>query len=106
MATEKRMIEKLPTGSTSEDGIWWEKHPTRRDIIEKIDEIIEALHTLLKEPNAVDAAPVVHGRWVPVCANPIVNKFYCSVCRIPSMKGNYCPNCGAKMDGGGDNAAD
>lgn len=46
---EKRLIKKLPTGSTSEDGVWWEKHPTRRDIIEKVDEIIEVVNTLIKE---------------------------------------------------------
>ena len=53
---------------------------------------------------AVDAVPVVHGRWNnmdgyktrKVCSEcgwdvPEYGKFY-----------SYCPNCGAKMDGGVD----
>lgn len=58
MATEKRLISKLPTGSTSNDGIWWERHPTYEDVVKKIDEIIEVLNTLL-EKTTVDAVEVV-----------------------------------------------
>lgn len=55
---------------------------------------------------AVDAVPVVHGRWkyyhkqnIAVCTN-------CSFER--DLDANFgraisCPNCGAKMDGGEDN---
>lgn len=57
----------------------------------------------------VDVAPVRHGRWE--CTKP------CPVCGEDRFKGldadiwadwepPYCPNCGAKMDGGDDNAAD
>lgn len=41
---------------------------------------------------AVDAAPVVHARWIDEC---------CSVCGTYVYHGdadNYCPHCGAKMD--------
>jgi ribosomal protein L37AE/L43A len=52
---------------------------------------------------AIDAAPVVHGRWTPADE-------YCPVCGESKFKGldadiwadwfpPYCPNCGAKMDG-------
>lgn len=41
-----KKIEKLPTGSTSDDCIRWEHHPTMTDIHEKIDEIIEVLNEL------------------------------------------------------------
>lgn len=55
---------------------------------------------------AADVAPVVHGRWITshdeFCA--------CSICKYPVYVGwnqtNYCPHCGAKMDGGGGDAAD
>lgn len=43
-----RMIDKLPSGSTSKDGVWWENHPTKNDIAEKVDEIIEVLNELVK----------------------------------------------------------
>lgn len=55
---------------------------------------------------AADVDPVVHGRWEP--GNPI-----CPVCGGNKFKDldadiwadwepPYCPNCGAKMDGGGE----
>lgn len=78
MATEKRLIDKLPTGSTSKDGIWWDKHPTREDVVKKIDEIIEVLNTLLEEPT-VDAVEVVR----------------CKDCRYYNDDGEYCGNWGA-----------
>lgn len=58
---------------------------------------------LVKEAPAVDAVPVVHGRWIRTANDPLVNKFTCSVCGNDSMKGKCCPNCGAKMDGENDN---
>lgn len=51
----------------------------------------------------VDAVPVVHGRWVDAgrgikacsnCNHGIKEHMACA--------NHYCPNCGAKMDGGGD----
>lgn len=67
------------------------------------EEIEEAINTA----PAADVVPVVHGWWD---ANEI-----CSLCGEKSTEGldatiwnywlpNYCPNCGAKMDGGADNA--
>lgn len=50
-----------------------------------------------------DVAPVVHGRWVDAgrgikacsnCNHGIKEHMACA--------NHYCPNCGAKMDGGGD----
>lgn len=56
---------------------------------------------------AADIAPVVHGRWIQVDST----KCRCSHCDIialialyPHGDKNFCPNCGAKMDGGADNA--
>lgn len=51
--------------------------------------------------NTVDAAPVVHGRWVYEYDDPIM--IPCSVCGYQVFSYNdthYCPNCGAKMDEG------
>lgn len=56
-----------------------------------------------------DVAPVVHGRW-RYCG--FLQE--CQACgEIYSVHGgnsgkswNFCPNCGAKMDGGGGDAAD
>lgn len=60
-----------------------------------------------------DVAPVVHGQWVKNNDSFQTDDYYCcyfdyscSECgaivndryKLP----NYCPNCGAKMDGGGD----
>ena len=49
--------------------------------------------------SAVDAVPVVHGRWIKHCAC-----VECSVCGYVCWADSaptydYCPNCGAKMDG-------
>lgn len=54
--------------------------------------IIEALDEIL----AVDAEPVVHGRWLD--RDSLFCR--CSECGGRTMgEHNYCPNCGAKMDG-------
>ena len=55
---------------------------------------------ICEDAPTVDAAPVVHGRWIHKGAWHIE----CSECQyilahIGEAK-NYCPNCGAKMDGG------
>ena len=54
-----------------------------------------------------DVAPVVNGRWVPFHSETAGDIQYCSACEIGfDAKTDYCPNCGAKMDGGDDDAAD
>lgn len=68
----------------------------------------------IKELPAADVAPVVHGRWInaPLCGNAICR---CSVCgNVTSIHANlsgqimqmFCQSCGAKMDGGDNDAAD
>lgn len=58
------------------------------------------------EKPTVDAEPVRHGHWIE-CGEPNQDGefelwFYrCSVCGNASINSNYCPNCGAKMDGKG-----
>ena len=61
----------------------------------------DVIHILDKQP-AVDAEPVVHGRWIPVWKHLFkVKHFKCSVCGHREKEGGcaYC-HCGAKMDGG------
>ena len=65
---------------------------------------------------AADVAPVVHGRWISweEAGNfvPSPDRHECSVCHDAAqvlvngfeLLSDYCPNCGAKMDGGADNA--
>lgn len=52
---------------------------------------------------AVDAAPVVHGRWIDEKPNDSLDpRMRCSVCtgvQSPLIKWRYYPICGAKMDG-------
>ena len=51
----------------------------------------------------VDAAPVVHGRWVfEYWKSGYIKRCYCSECGNPPKDAyiptNYCDHCGAKMD--------
>ena len=50
---------------------------------------------------AVDAVPVVHGRWIfhDDDIMPWVSSSECGICTDSTNKTSYCPNCGAKMDG-------
>lgn len=84
-----------------EEPAWYDGLDTCREIIEKIP--------------AVDAAPVVHGRWIeyPLCLGYVgaysEDHIVCSNCKsVWSIIDNdterfkHCPYCGAKMDGEAD----
>ena len=66
--------------------------------------VADTLSRYVKRQPAVDARPVVHGRWKWTFGKP-----YCECCAIEPYRAinnempNYCPNCGAKMNGGNDN---
>lgn len=81
---------------------------------------VAALMSLCGVPT-VDAKPVVHGRWVDRYGGKYANPLYeCSECKKPAptkceydVLGSlewhydltpYCPNCGAKKDGGNEDA--
>lgn len=57
---------------------------------------------------AADVAPVVHGRWEWLGPNRLVANCMCGTCSACKIRSKYivntmlCPNCGAKMDGGGE----
>lgn len=55
------------------------------------------------DADTIDAAPVVHGRWIKLAEAPEWDQRRCTVCGdVSCCQRNYCPNCGAKMDGDGD----
>lgn len=65
----------------------------------------EEIVVVIAEQPTIEAAPVVHGRWVHVpSSDMITGKAYkCSECgkmRYGSYMPNYCQYCGSKMDGG------
>lgn len=68
----------------------------------------------IKAAPAADVAPVVHARWIHSRYDDCSEQFElvkCSQCNHEAYAmafyvrgGNYCPNCGAKMDGGDNDA--
>ena len=57
------------------------------------------VHNLIMRQKAVEAVPVVHGRW-EVCGDCGITR--CSACKWnfeSRIDYKYCPNCGARMDG-------
>lgn len=88
--------------------------PIRRDHYDRengSEEFISGIETVLEYAEslpAVDAAPVVHGRWIEKqeatswCDDDVFVFYECSVCHdqdgIYSDKFSYCPNCGARMN--------
>lgn len=67
---------------------------------------------MIDDAPAADVAPVVHGRWSDAGFGELPKHapygWACSVCGGISFNNEYihCPNCGAKMDGGDNGAAD
>lgn len=63
---------------------------------------------------AADVQEVKHGEWKSFHSeDTLYNSYYCSACGherdigmvvSPTTEFKYCPNCGAKMDGGNNNA--
>ena len=65
---------------------------------------------LIGEAPTIDAVPVVHGRWVMMAGFPACSKCGCSPADWEAKPDNpegyppYCHSCGAKMDGGAEDA--
>lgn len=82
---------------------------TKVEVTEKIPTMAAAKRAIAEMP-AADVAPVVHGRWIedhdylkcPKCGAMVKRDF--TFFDIGDW--HYCPNCGAKMDGGTENATD
>ena len=61
---------------------------------------MEEARDVLSMLPAVDAVPVVHGRWIDIPDKSEWDQKMCSVCGdYFCCQNNYCPACGAKMDG-------
>ena len=59
----------------------------------------ESVIKVIESIPAVDAAPVIHGRWIDIPDKPEWDQKMCSICGdYFCCQGNYCSNCGAKMD--------
>lgn len=73
--------------------------------------IYDGFKSMVSTAHTVDAVEVVHGRWQKSIDNEC-EMHKCSVCGARVVKGFYeyenpnlyCYHCGAKMDGGADNA--
>lgn len=77
------------------------------------NQMLDRLKVDVERIPAADVAPVVHGKWEYISQTlNTLSQLRCSFCGWwsldPSIDGayNYCPNCGAKMDGGADDAVD
>lgn len=116
MATEKRLIDANEFHAYLEGirQVYLEEDTFSSDFAATVIETVQDEY-LAKFPT-VDAVEVVHGRWVKT-ENGIHENINtgemtmaymhdCSVCGWHTgnqgRNFNYCPNCGAKMDSGGD----
>ncbi len=77
-------------------------------ILQTLDEhTMSLLFMEIDETPTADVAPVVHGRWDDITTG-LLASVKCSACGA-AFQGyyadyQYCPRCGAKMDGGKDDA--
>ena len=67
-----------------------------------------AINCVLNDVPAADVAPVKRGRWEyrPAYKGAEFGFYVCSSCGSPFWwnTSKYCPDCGAKMNGGADDA--
>ena len=70
---------------------------------------VKITRRLIENAPTIDAEPVRHGRWEELQEKRIFGKRFlrCSNCNSENgimIRFNYCFNCGAKMDGGAEDA--
>ena len=60
--------------------------------------ILGVIHTIRNRP-IIEAAEVIHGRWIKFQFLGCEPTYECSVCgKLHDQDYNFCNNCGAKMD--------
>lgn len=108
MATEKRLIDAIAYRKVLREEMDYllelDKTKGFKTLKERMG--LEVAIADLGDMPTVDAVEVMHGRWVGGYKNRKGKWFYtkpcCSVCSFEQEGiSNYCPNCGAKMDGDG-----
>lgn len=76
------------------------------DAMPKNDELLSVdVRRIICESPIIDAKPARHGRWVKSGYACGESEWTCTVCgnkewRTSSSRLKWCPHCGAKMDGG------
>ena len=95
------------------------KFPVRRDHCDKAhanEHFINGIETVMeyaKNLPAADVAPVVHASWIIQEDWGMDTYYTCSACKEDFVTTDgtptdnlwdYCPHCGAKMDGGAEDA--
>ena len=66
------------------------------EVAQGATDLFDAFDSAIENATAVDAAPVVHGRW----KRRGRNLGECSECgEVVMVRYPYCPNCGANMRG-------
>ena len=104
MADEKWLIDaNAPLEQLSD---YMEKLHCSDDYRDGLYRGMEIAESYIKNAPTIDAVEVVHGRWVEM-----LDDVLCSKCGHSwnifdncAETFNYCPNCGAKMDGGNEDA--
>ena len=97
MATEKRLID---ANAMREE--WLQNG--ENEYVYDTNAVLDSIDA----QTTVDAVEVKHGRWIEKYdkvswfEDDVVRFFECSICGcISGYYSPYCPNCGAKMDGDG-----
>lgn len=84
--------------------VHWQSYDDEHETFpEQTGTIADLINQMTEEgcPDAVNAVPMVHGRWIPChpLGDDAPEGYMCSVCRVGGWeKTNFCPNCGAKLD--------
>lgn len=100
MASKKRLIDANALKDRFKLRLDWLKLDVHDEYTKGLYHGCDYDITLIDEQPTVDAVEVVHGDWLGVG-----NMYMCTVCDEQAyVSTNYCPNCGAKMDGGANNA--
>lgn len=101
------MAEYIEREAVLELGYWHGEHP---DFDNPYSDGVDAVDAAdIECIPAADVVPVVHGRWLKHYRSGVTVAEGCvsSCCDMwNERESHYCPHCGAKMDGGVDDAVD